>query len=104
MSDDWLQLDRLAERRRDVPADEPPPSAPVREEREDREEDDSGDPAAWCARLVELARERFADGSAVSRLIDELGRMVTAGEWEGVEELVAQIEDLIDAAALRSAT
>jgi hypothetical protein len=98
MSADWLQLDRLAERWRDVPAEAPPPSAPAPVAQDD------GDPSSWCARLAELAGERFAEGSVVPRLIAELGRMVAAGEWDGVGELVTQIEDLVDAAALRSPT
>jgi hypothetical protein len=99
---EWLRVDMLAHRwRSDAPV-EPPPLA------------EADDPLQWCARLCALSRARFGDGAAITRVIVELGRLTTqrfapAGDADDgdpaaldarIETLIAQVEDLVDAAAL----
>jgi hypothetical protein len=113
---EWLRIDMLAARWRDepaaatptvtppgtptgTPAATPPPVA----------DDDEGDPLSWCARLAELSHTRFGERAAITQLIGELARLARQrfgaggepGELDArIEALIADVEDLADAAAL----
>jgi hypothetical protein len=102
---DWLRPDRLADRWREAPLVEAAPAPAAAPE---------PGPIAWCARLRELAVARQGEEAAIVRLVDELARLCalrfpeppspTAAELAAldprIEELVAHIEDLDEAAAL----
>jgi hypothetical protein len=100
-SDGWLRPHDLATCWRDEP---PPPPAPARDH----------DEAALCEQLRALARERYREGSAIRLILDELARLVgcralpdpaangddPAKINRHIEALIADVEDLADAAQL----
>lgn len=101
---DWLRSELLDRRWREAAA---PEAAAVTTTAE------PDDPIAWCARLRELVLARHGEGGALARLVAELGRLTglrfprsgaPAGESAKIdarlEQLIAQIEDLADAADL----